>query len=316
MGVRVDRSGTLDWDYHTAGAKIGIRQAKGGVKETASTHEPETLLSRRQYLYDASFLVALQGDSAIVDHYVRHLQNPIWPVFLGRKCCVPSEPVFAGTGYFGTLTEALASMPWRPRINSIDRDDWGTTRTLAIYTEHPPGPTPIDARLVYDVPKVFGYYSHQARWVVEDHVTVTVGDPTQILPPAPFRRRPDYNSPQWKAASASRLRLDHGLCVFCKSPAVEVHHVTYDNVGRETDAELRSLCKICHDACTMLEYGHDMQALRVDPSDPGQRQTILRQIKRNVSEQRLGQRRELLRTARIARMDFFDAASAAAEGGR
>ena len=30
MGVRVDRSGTLDWDYHTAGAKIGIRKAEGG----------------------------------------------------------------------------------------------------------------------------------------------------------------------------------------------------------------------------------------------------------------------------------------------
>ena len=87
----------------------------------------------------------------------------------------------------GRLTDALASVPWRPRINSIDRDDWGTTRTLAIYTEHPPGPPPqTTARLVYDVPKVFGYYSHLARWVVEDHVTVTVGDPIQILPPLPF----------------------------------------------------------------------------------------------------------------------------------
>jgi len=318
MGVRVDRGGTLDWDYHTAGAKIGIRKAEGGIKETASTHKPETLLSRRQYLYDASFLVALQGDSDTVARYAGHLQNPVWPVFLGRKCCVPAEPVLAGTGYFGTLTEALASAHWCPRINSIDRDDWGTTRTLAIYTEHPPVPPPqTNARLVYDVPKVFGYYSHLARWVVEDHVTVTVGDPTQILPPAPFRPRPEYNSPQWEAARTTRLKLDHGLCVFCKSPAHDVHHVSYDNVGRETDADLRSLCKVCHDACTMLEYGHDMQAHRVDPSDPDQRETILHQIKRNVAEQRLGQHRELLRTARIARRDFFDAAGGtAAQGGR
>jgi len=318
MGVRVDRSGTLDWDYHTAGAKIGIRKAEGGIKETASTHKPETLLSRRQYLYDASFLVALQGDSDTVARYAGHLQNPVWPVFLGRKCCVPGEPVFAGTGYFGSLTDALASRHWRPRINSIDRDDWGTTRTLAIYTEHPPGlPPQTTARLVYDVPKVYGYYSHLARWVVEDHVTVTVGSPTQILPAAPPRRRPDYSSPQWEAARASRLTLDHGLCVFCKSPAVEVHHASYENVGHETDADLRSLCKICHDACTMLEYGHDMQAHRVDPSDPDQRQEILRQINRNMAEQRLGQRRELLKAARIERRDFFDAAGEAApDGGR
>ena len=125
MGVRLDRSGTSDWDYHTAGAKIGIRQAKGGIKRTASTHKPEALLSRRQYLYDASFLVALQGNSDIVSRYAGHLQNPVWPVFLGRKCCIPSEPVFAGTGYYGTVTDALASVPWRPRINFVDRDDWG-----------------------------------------------------------------------------------------------------------------------------------------------------------------------------------------------
>lgn len=318
MGVRVDRSGTLDWDFHTAGAKIGIRKAVGGTKETQSTGKPETLLSRRQYLYDASFLVALQGDSGTVARYVGHLQNPVWPVFLGRKCCVPSEPVFAGTGYFGTLTDALASVPWRPRINSIDRDDWGTTRKLTIYTQHPPGPSPqTTARLAYDVPRVFGYYSHSARWVIENHVTVTVGSPTQILPAPPFGRRPDYNSPQWKAASASRLKLDHGVCVFCKSPAEEVHHVSYENVGHENDADLRSLCRVCHDACTMLEYGHDMQAHRVDPSDPAQRQTILCQIQRNVTEQRLGQRRELLRSARTAKRDFFDAAAGAApDGGR
>lgn len=316
MGVRVDRIGTLDWDYHTAGAKIGIRKAEGGVKETASTHKPETMLSRRQYLYDASFLVALQGDSDTVERYARHLQNPVWPMFLGRKCCVPSEPVFAGAGYFKNLTDALASVPWRPRINSIDREDWETTLTLAIYTEHPPGPPPqTTACLVYDVPKVFGYYSHLARWVVEDSLTVTVGGATQILPPPPFRPRPDYSSPQWEAARASRLKLDHGLCVFCKSPAVEVHHVSYANPGHETDAELRSLCKVCHDACTMLEYGHDMQAHRVDPSDPAQRQSILHQIRRNLGEQRLGQRRELLRSARVARSDFFESAAGTAPDG-
>ena len=318
MGVRIDRSGTLDWDYHTAGAKIGIRSADGKIKKTASTGEYEALLSRREYLYDASFLVALQGDKDAIDRCANALQNPIWPLFLGRKCCVPGEPVFAGTGSFPSLTEALSSIPWRPRIDAIDRDERGTTRALDIYQEHPPGsPAPADARLVYDVPQVFGYYSYLARWVVEDHVTVTVGEPTQKLPPGPYPRRVDYNSPQWEAARLSRLKLDHGLCVFCKSPTDEVHHVSYENVGHETDAGLRSLCRICHDACTMLEYGHDMRAHRIDPSDPAQRQTILRQIKRNVAEQRLGRRRELLRTARIARSDFFDTATGAApDGGR
>ncbi len=176
MGVRVDRAGTLDWDYHTAGAKIGIRMAKGGIKRTASTGEYETLLSRRQYLYDASFLVAVQGDASTVNACASALNNPVWPSFLGRKCCVPAEPVYVGTGEFDTITDALSSLPWRPRITAIDRSDRGPTCTLDAFIEHVPGsPPPPDARLVHDVPQAFGFNSHSSRWVVAGKVTVPVG---------------------------------------------------------------------------------------------------------------------------------------------
>ena len=37
MAVRVDRAGDSDWDYQTAGAKIGIRSADGKIKVTVST---------------------------------------------------------------------------------------------------------------------------------------------------------------------------------------------------------------------------------------------------------------------------------------
>lgn len=310
MGVRVDRPGSLDWDYHTAGAKVGIRRADGkGPKETASTGEYETLLSRRQYLYDASFLVALEGDSDTVLRYAGHLRDPVWPVFLGRKCCIPGEPVFVGTGYFGDLTEALSSVPWLPRINQIDRDDWARTRTLDIYLENPEGsPAPPDARLVYDIPRIFGFWSHSPRWIVKGQVTVPVGDQIQKPPLRSRAPAPD------REAMRHRLELtDRGLCVFCKAPAVQVHHVSYENYGHETDADLRSLCKLCHDACTTLEYGHDMRARRVDPSDPAQRESILAQIRRLLADKRLGQRRELLRTARMERKQFLDVGPSAAQ---
>lgn len=312
MGVRVDRPGSLGWDYHTAGAKIGIRRADGeGAKKTAKTGELETLLSRREYLYDASFLVALRGDSDTVSRYAGHLQNPVWPVFLGRKCCVPSEPVFVGTGHFPDLTEALSSVPWHPRINAIDRGDWKLTRTLDVYLEHPPGSSPpADGRLVYDVPKVFGFWSHSPRWTVKTATTVAVGQQTQYSPTPPRATGPD------PGAIRRRRAFDHYLCVFCKAPAEEVHHVSYENYGHESNEDLRSLCKVCHDACTMLEYGGDMQMHRIDPANPDHRQTMLRQITRNLQGERLGQRRELLRTARIAKREFSDAAPASSEGGR
>lgn len=317
MGVRVDRPGTADWDYHTAGAKIGIRSADGKIKKTASTGEYETLLSRRQYLYDASFLVALVGCPDTVSDCARALSDPTWPVFLGRKCCVPAEPVFAGTGMFDSVDEALSSVEWRPRLCAIDRHDGSPTRTVKTVIEHPPGsPPPAGARVAYDTPQVFGFNSHQARSVLPGHTAVTVGEPTQKLPSKPFARRVDYTSPQWKAARLSRLRRDNDLCVFCKSPAVQVHHVDYANVGHETDADLRSLCKLCHDACTMLEYGTDMRARRIDPYDPQQRPMILRQIERLLSERRMRRRRELLESVRMVGSDFFDFAadSRAGEG--
>ena len=111
MAVRIDHPGTSVWDYHTAGAGIGIRQAEGGIKLTAETKKPETLLSRRQYLFDASFLVALQGDSEVIREAAAALQDPVWPVYLGRKCCIPTEPVFSGTGEHQSLLEALSSQP-------------------------------------------------------------------------------------------------------------------------------------------------------------------------------------------------------------
>ena len=305
MGVRVDRAGTLDWDYHTAGAKIGIRMAKGGTKRTAATGEYETLLSRRQYLYDASFLVAVQGDASTVNACASALNNPVWPSFLGRKCCVPAEPVYVGTGEFDTITDALSSLPWRPRIAAIDRSDRGPTCTLDAFIEHVPGsPPPPDARLVHDVPQAFGFNSHSSRWIVAGKVTVPVGEEIQTPTSRAFLRRPDYESPEWKAARLSRLMLDHFLCVFCKAPAEQVHHIAY--LEFDTDDNLRSLCKNCHDACTMLEYGGGMESRRVDPSDPDQRSAILRQINRLLTERRLGRRRELLETARAVANSFFD----------
>jgi len=310
MGVRVDREGTLDWDYHTAGGghgdgadrAVGIRSAEGRVKKTASTGRYETLLSRRQYLYDASFLVALRGDPATVRACATALEDPVWPIFLGRKCCVAAEPVFAGSGTFTSLTEALTAVPWRPRIRSIDGTGRSRSCALDAIIEHPEGsPPPAHARLVYDVPRALGHHNHGPRWITAAQVTVPVGEP--LHPPAALRGWRDPYGPEWDDLKIRRLTLDQGLCVFCKSPADAVHHLDYADVRVET---LRSVCELCHDACTALEYGNDMHRRRIDPSDPGQRPAILRQVALILTQRRGGRQRELLEDARKAAGDFFE----------
>lgn len=302
MGIRVDHPGKLDWDYHTAGAGIGIRSADGKIKSTASTMEYETLLSRRQYLCDASFLVALQGGAGTISDCVRALEDPVWPIFLGRKCCVPSETVFAGTGSFATLSEALSSLPWQARPHGAVGFGGSANRELEIFVECPAGSAPPEhAQLAYDAPRSFGYWNYGARWVVNGTVTVAVGKPPQLSSNS-FGRRDPYGS-DWSALRSGRLERDNYLCVFCKSPAVDVHHLDYGDVRLDT---LRSVCKICHDACTMLEYGNDMHQQRVDPSDPSQRPALRRQIGQLVADRRLGRRRHLLEVGRLTPGDYFD----------
>ena len=59
MGVRIDQPGIRWWDYHTVGAGMPMRTAEGGTK-------PGAMLTRREYLCDGSFLVALQGEPGLI----------------------------------------------------------------------------------------------------------------------------------------------------------------------------------------------------------------------------------------------------------
>lgn len=114
MGVRVDAPGRLITDYHTIGGGYtypALLTAEGKPKKTPGG-QPHTEISPRDYLCEASFLVALQVkdsvDRALISQFAHALQHPVWPVFLGRKACVPAVPVFAGIGAYADLQSALA----------------------------------------------------------------------------------------------------------------------------------------------------------------------------------------------------------------
>lgn len=84
MGVRVERPGTTLLDFHTAG---GGYPGKGN-----------TTVTRRYYLADADFVVGLEGDHALLKQLEAALDAPVWTLYLGRKACVPAEPVRVPNG--------------------------------------------------------------------------------------------------------------------------------------------------------------------------------------------------------------------------
>ncbi len=104
MGVRVDREGRVEMDYHTA---MNVLKASGGIKETE--------VSRRYYLADAAFLVGLEsGDLDLLRQLHDALHDPVWPLYLGRKAFVPGEPVWLEDGLREgeDLLHALQTYPY------------------------------------------------------------------------------------------------------------------------------------------------------------------------------------------------------------
>ena len=55
-------------------------------------------------------------------------------------------------------------------------------------------------------------------------------------------------SDTWQRKRKAVLKRDNYLCKHCqKKKAQDVHHKTYDNVGREPLSDLVSLCRECHE---------------------------------------------------------------------
>ncbi len=286
MGVRIDVPGVRWWDYHTVGAKMQMRIAEGDGKT-----KPGAMLTRREYLCDASFLVALQGEPALVAELYAAMQRPQWTVYLGRKCCPPGVPVLArprdGESWanpmaLDNLQTAMKVVPWRLRL----KDD-SPPQTLDCLIDWEPTPeqpeAPDDALVWYDVPLTFEPPAHCPRFVIRQQLPVgadgevlIANKPAQNSTPQPPRPRANYGNTEYKKHRLERLDRDYHLCVFCKSPATTVQHTTYRHAGgNERFDELRSLCRLCHDAVTMIEYGLNMGLDRINPEDTHWRDRII-----------------------------------------
>lgn len=114
MGVRVDQPGVLRYDYQTAQNVIAADESK--------VHP--TTVSRRYYLSDAVFLVALEGENRrLLERAHLSLKNPVWPLFLGRKGYLPSPGVYLEDGLRDEpLLEALKNYCFLGRDWSKDEE--------------------------------------------------------------------------------------------------------------------------------------------------------------------------------------------------
>lgn len=137
FGVRIDRPGVVSTDYHTVTGYH--RTAAGAYKHSSGTakslakaqeHGESTIVSPRDYLHDAVFLVGLETSSERMRALRDAFAAPHWPLYLGRKSCLPVRPLLDDTAEFTSLKAAFGCRPRHPRAQE---------GSLAAYVEDATG---------------------------------------------------------------------------------------------------------------------------------------------------------------------------------
>jgi len=153
FGARVESAGRVIEDYQTITGFLPTADGKyrhSGVKTAVSLErlssgpraDPTTIISPRSYLEDASFLVALEETGTapgLLSQCAVALRAPAWPVYLGRKACVPTRPVFeALSEQYADIVEALQRYPWSWLGTAMQPR--AAPPRLRIWVEDPGGP--------------------------------------------------------------------------------------------------------------------------------------------------------------------------------
>jgi CRISPR system Cascade subunit CasD len=193
FGTRIDHPGWLMRDYQTISGFLPT--AKGGYKfsggskrnlavlESDPDADPATILSPRAYLQEAAFLVGLaewSGEDSLLEQCARALQDPVWPLYLGRKSCIPACPVFETlTHEYQSLEEAFQKHRWRWLGFNEKRKDFDKERRkiehLIAYIEDPAGEFARQDSIRVNEARVYGFrharrihIPFQPEWIGEE----------------------------------------------------------------------------------------------------------------------------------------------------
>ncbi|GAA4781636.1 type I-E CRISPR-associated protein Cas5/CasD [Streptomyces ziwulingensis] len=169
LTVRVDRPGLRIVDYHTVGGgfpKDRTAATSGGSNKGAA------VITRRHYLSDAVFVVAVTAADETLTRLADALSRPHWAPYLGRRSCVPDEPFLLRRHVDDPEEELRARVPLSrtaPRGKDGNTQETGTI-TVEFLHEQPPGDAneetaPADVIDVNDMPVSFAQHnrSHTGR---------------------------------------------------------------------------------------------------------------------------------------------------------
>lgn len=182
FGVRVEAPGRVLEDYQTVTGFLPTadgRYKHSGIAVASSLSKlnqsadisTSTIVSPRFYLEDAAFLVALtaqeQQHNPLLEQAAGAMQAPRWPLFLGRKACLPTRPIFDSfTDTYAGLEDALRSHPWSWRAPMSEGATSGgasqPAAELTAFIEDAQGPLRRQDALRVNAVRTYGFVHFRA----------------------------------------------------------------------------------------------------------------------------------------------------------
>ena len=92
-------------DYHVIGAgfdsedpwqTLMIPKNSKGKKKVKEKEGSATKITHRYYLQDVAFAVILEVPRDEIEKIAKHLEFPVWDLYLGRKNCIPTDVIYRG----------------------------------------------------------------------------------------------------------------------------------------------------------------------------------------------------------------------------
>ena len=98
MSILAFRRGDRMADYHTVGGGFDEKDPwrKRMIPISADGKNRRPNVTHREYLADSVFGTVVSGNDELVAEMASGVVNPVWGVWLGRKSCIPTEPILAG----------------------------------------------------------------------------------------------------------------------------------------------------------------------------------------------------------------------------
>ncbi|MFC7329878.1 type I-E CRISPR-associated protein Cas5/CasD [Marinactinospora rubrisoli] len=154
--VRIDRPGTRTVDFHTVGGGMPAGRTVPTAEGKRRGAEVSTIVTHRAYLAGAVFTVAVTAPDEAAQPIADALLAPHWQPYLGRRACVPDQPLVLRRGVADPVTE-LEKVPLPPPLPGRRHGHAGeTVRVDFVYEGDrvPPGRSG-ERTVLSDVPRSF-----------------------------------------------------------------------------------------------------------------------------------------------------------------